>query len=172
VIENAARDKVGFYLFAAMIGTTRFRRVQGYFFDDGTVRDMEAVQAFQRLAREQGVKSLRDYVLKKDGPGYIPTIPKTGARDVARIVLDWDQQELTSEKLDYYQNLLTWTFISIAWGGGLEEDMKRAQDLGARADKAKAAGDMEAFKQVLGEQAALAARLLVEKGFVEPKPGN
>ena len=86
--------------------------------------------------------------------------------DIADLVLNWDGIERSPENVVEHQGLLRWTFISLAWGGALGEHLGEAQKLNAQAEAAQKAGDTQALKETLSKLAKLAARLLVQHGFV------
>jgi hypothetical protein len=157
------REGIGFYLFEAMVGTNRFRHATGFVFPDGSARELEPVQAFQEYARRQGVKVWAQFPLNA---GPLPYL-KAGAREVADLVLNWDATELTPEDYAPREALLRWTLISLAWAGGLEGHLEEAKRLGAQADAAGNAGDVEGLREASSKLAGLAAKLLVEQGFVD-----
>ncbi len=161
-----ASRKIGFYLFEAMIGSTRFNNVQGFFFPDGTVRDMEPVRMFQDLARKQGAKPEGRFVLKTGGPGYIPVLSKTSGAEVVNTIRNWDPKKVDKSTAAYYVALMRWTFISIAWGGGLKDHLKEAIARGQKVDAAEKAGDIEELRKLLTEAAVLAQKLLPEYDFI------
>ena len=167
-IDFFQRERIGFYLFEAMIGTDRFRNMQGFFYPDGTIRDVEGVQAFQECARRQGATGLTQYAVSRRPLPY----PVAGARQVAQMMSDWDSLELTPENFTQHEALLRWTLISLAWGGALGDHMQQVQAWKLEADAARKAGDMEKVKEATAKMAGLAARLLVEEGFVETTDGN
>jgi hypothetical protein len=162
-IQFFEREHIGFYLFEAMIGTNRFRNVTGFFYPDGTVREIEPVRAFQEYARRQGAQASATFSVRPEGPGYLQVDPK----EVAELILNWDDLELTPANYSQHESLLRWTLISLAWGGALEGHLEEAQKLKAQADEAREAGNMEAMKESMSKLAKLAARLLVEHDFIE-----
>jgi hypothetical protein len=156
------QEKVGFYLFEATSGTNRFRDVTGFFYPDGSAREMEPVRAFQALARRQGAAAEKEFSTSDRPVPYA----KAGAREVADLILHWDDREMTLEDYPRRETLLRWTLISLAWGGALKDHLEQALKLRAEADAAKKAGDTEAVKDTLSKLARLAAKLLVEHEFV------
>jgi hypothetical protein len=101
-------------------------------------------------------------------PAQLPYL-KAGAREVADLVLRWDAAELIPENYAPREALLRWTLISLAWAGALEGHLDEAKRLGAQADAAGKAGDVEGLREASSKLAELAARLLVEHGFVDAK---
>jgi hypothetical protein len=157
------KEGIGFYLFEAMVGTNRFRNAAGFVFPDGSARELEPVQAFQQCARRQGVNASAPFTVN---PGKLPYL-KAGAREVADLVLNWNAVELTPENYAPREALLRWTLISLAWAGALEGHLDEAKRLGAEAEAAGKAGDVEGLREASSQLAALAAKLLVEHGFVD-----
>ena len=168
VIAFFAPRNIGFSLFEASIGSTRFKHLQGFFFPDGSVRDREGVEAFMAHARSQG--AVADRVLRvktADEQGYVPSsTAKTRAEEVVEILLRWEEQDLSEDRLHYYTELLRWTYISLAWGGGLEGRVEEAVESGKELDEATQAGDVETVRAILTEQALLARDLLKANGFI------
>jgi hypothetical protein len=161
-LDYFQKEAVGFYLFEAMVGTNRFRRITGFVFPDGSARERSAVEAFQLCARRQGVQAKSQFMVSTEELPYM----KAGAREFADLVLNWDGVELTPENIAERQGLLRWTFISLAWGGALGDHIGEAQKLSTRAESAQKEGDLETVKETLSELAQLAAQLLVEHEFV------
>jgi len=157
------REKIGFHLFEAMVGTNRFRNVCGFFHPDGTVRELEPVHAFQEVARQQGVRTTATFTARPGGPGF----EKAGSKEVAELIRHWDPEELTVENYTQRETLLRWAFISLAWGGALGEHIEIAQKLGAEATEAQKSGDLPRLKRITAEMAELADKLLTQHGFVE-----
>ena len=168
VIAFFAAREIGFSLFEASIGSTRFKHVQGFFFPDGSVRDREGVEAFMAHARSQGATADRELTVKSaDEPGYVPAaIDKTRLEEVVEILLQWEQQDLSEDRIHYYTELLRWTYISLAWGGGLEGRVEEALERGTKLEEAKQAGDVETVRAILTEQALIARDLLKANGFI------
>jgi len=162
-IEFFEAERIGFYLFEAMIGTNRFRNVTGFCHPDGSVRELAPVRAFQECARRQGVGVSADYAVRPGGPPY----PIAGAKEVTELVLNWDSKELTAENYVQREGLLRWTLISLAWGGALKDHIEEVQALKKKADAAQQAGDMEGLREVMSKLAGIAAELLVKHEFVE-----
>ena len=168
VIAFFAARQIGFSLFEASIGSTRFKHVQGFFFPDGSVRDPEGVEAFMSHARSQGATADRELTVKRaDEPGYVPaSTDKTRQEEVVEILLQWEQQDLSEDRIHYYTELLRWTYISLAWGGALEGRVEEALESGKKLEEATQAGDIETVREILTGQALLARDLLKTNGFI------
>jgi hypothetical protein len=163
-IADFERQRVGFYVFEAMVGTNRFNQVTGFFYPDGSVRELKPVRAFAELARRQGAQASDDFPVNPDGPGF----PVVGEKQAAQMIFDWDQQEITPQNQAHRQNVLRWTLISLAWGGALKDHIAEVQSLDAKAKTALEAGDVDEVKRIWSRLAKIAAKLLVEHEFVEP----
>ncbi len=161
-LDYFQKESVGFYLFEAMVGANRFRNIVGFVFPDGSARELKAVQAFQACAERQGVPVGRPF---KENAQKLP-YSISAARDIADLILNWDDIELTPENVVEHQGLLRWTFISLAWGGALGDHLNEAQELNAQAEAAQKKGDNKALRKTLSKLAKLAAELLVEHGFI------
>ncbi|MCY4593473.1 MAG: hypothetical protein OXC19_01580 [Bryobacterales bacterium] len=168
VIAFFASRNIGFFLSEASIGSTRFKHVQGFFFPDGSVRDREGVEAFMAHARAQGALADRELRVKTaDEPGYVPvSTTKTRVEEVVEILLRWEEQDLSEDRLHYYTELLRWTDISLAWGGGLEGRVEEALESGKALEEATQAGDIETVRAILTKQALLARDLLKANDFI------
>jgi hypothetical protein len=161
-IHYFQKEGVGFYLFEATVGVNRFRNIAGLVFPDGTARELEAVEAFQACAKRQGSQVTRSLKVSDQSLPY----SRSGAREVADLVLNWDRTELTPDNLAERRGLLRWTFISLAWGGALGDHMDEVQQLISEADTAQKEGDKQRLKETLSTLARLAATLLVQHGFI------
>lgn len=161
-IDYFQKEGVGFYLFEAMVGTNRFRNITGFVFPDGSARELKAITAFQACAGRHGVVADTPF---KQSTQKLP-YSRSRAKEIADLVLKWDSIELTPENVVEHQGLLRWTFISLAWGGALGDHIAEAQNLNAQAEAAQKEGDHKVLKETLSKLATLAAKLLVEHGFI------
>ena len=91
---------------------------------------------------------------------------KTRQEEVVEILLRWEQQDLSEDRIHYYTELLRWTYISLAWGGGLEGRLEEAVEKGKKLEEATQAGNIETVREILTEQALLARDLLKANGFI------
>ena len=119
-------------------------------------------------ARSQGATADRELTVKSpDEPGYVPaSTRKTRQEEVVEILLQWEQQDLSEDRIHYYTELLRWTYISLAWGGGLEGRVEEALERGKKLEEATQAGDLETVRKILTEQALIARELLDANGFI------
>ncbi len=154
--------QVGFYLFEAMVGANRFSNITGFFYPDGTVREVTPIEAFQSLAERQGVTPPGTFALPTRKPPYAVA----GINEVTDLILHWDHRELTAENYAQREPLLTWTMISLAWGGVLKDHLPQVLEMRKHVDEAVKQGDFDEVKRLTSQLAALAARLLVEHEFV------
>ena len=157
------QERVGFHLFEGMIGTNRFRNITGFFYPDGTVREIDPVKAFQALAQRQGVDASSEYKLNSSELPYL----NLGVDGITNLILHWEEKELTAENYTRHESLLRWTFISLAWGGVLGDHIEHVQAVKRRADDALKNGDMAEVKKSTSELASLAAKLLIEHKFID-----
>jgi hypothetical protein len=162
-LASFERQQVGFYLFEAMVGTNRFRNITGFFYPDGSPREVAPIESFQALARRQGSTATGAF----PAPSRQPPYQIAGIREVTNLILHWDQDELTPENYARREPLLTWTFISLAWGGALKDHLEQVQGLKQQVDAAVADGDMETVREATSQLAKIAAELLIRHGFIE-----
>ena len=162
-IEDFQREGIGFYVFEAMVGSNRFNKITGFFYPDGSVRELAPVRAFVELAGRQGAQASDDFAVNPAGPGF----PIIGEKEVADLIFHWDEREITPQNHAHRENVLRWTLISLAWGGALADHIDEAQSLNAKAKAALEAGDIEEMKRIWSRLAKMAAKLLVEHEFVE-----
>ena len=155
-------ERVGFYLFEAMVGVNRFHRIAGFLFPDGSVREFEAARSFQECARRQGISIDTRHTQK---PGELPYM-KAGAVEAADLIRNWDSVQLTPENITHREGLLRWTLISLAWGGALSEHLDEALKLKAEADAARKNGNTEGVNKAFSKLASMAARLLIKHNFI------
>ncbi len=160
----ASFDKlgVGFYLFEAMVGKNRFSNITGFFYPDGTPREAGPVDAFQSLARRQGATPTATI----PRPSRQPPYPIMDVKAITDLILHWDDRELTAESYAETEPFLTWTFISLAWAGVLDDQIQHVMDLKGQVETAARAGDLDEVKQLTSQLASLAAKLLVQHKFV------
>ena len=119
-------------------------------------------------ARSQGATVDRELTVKSaDDPDYVAaSTDKTRQEEVVKILLQWEQQDLSEDRIHYYTELLRWTYISLAWGGGLEGRVEEALERGKKLEEATQAGDLETVRKILTEQALIARELLDANGFI------
>jgi hypothetical protein len=156
------REAVGFYLFEAMVGTNRFRNIAGLIHPDGSARELDSVNALQACAKRQGIATNFTFQQSAQPIPY----SRSSAREVVDLVLNWDEEEVTSTNLVERQGLLRWIFISLAWGEALGDKLGPVQKLNAEAEAAQNDGDIETANGKWSLLAELAADLLVQHAFI------
>jgi hypothetical protein len=182
VLDYVRVEGVGFFLFQAMIGDHPlfpWKHGTGFFFVDGTIRDLEGVRAFQSLAKAQGFAAT-DYPHVNDGTGplwvpYAPMPSGFGAPENAAFLVDFAQkygveQPLLQDALDFYRDLIGWTYASFFLAAVLDE-AAMAAPIEAIEQMLIAAGQADwASAETLLHNLALLAGILIEaEGLAEPK---
>jgi hypothetical protein len=181
VLGFIAAEGVGFCLFQAMIGDHPlfpWKAGTGLFFVDGTIRDLEAVRAFQSLAKAQGVPP-ETFPLVNDGSGppwipYFPMPPGFGTPEASTLLLAFEahygvDSPTVAQAFEFYSTLFTWTFASF-WLAGLLDDAGLAAP-GAALDvleAAAAAGDWATAETALFFLADVAGGIVAAEGLDEP----
>lgn len=181
VLAFITAESVGFFLFQAMIGDNPFfpwKGGTGLFFKDGTIRDLEAVRAFQSVAKAQGVPP-EHFPLLNDGTGplWIPYQPMPegfGTPEATELLLGWEAHygvdyPPVAEALDFYTTLFLWTFASF-WLAGVVDDsgMVAPGEALDALEAAAAAGDWEAAEDALFFLAELAGGIVAAEDLGEP----
>jgi hypothetical protein len=181
VLEYIAAEGVGFCLFQAMIGDHPlfpWKAGTGLFFVDGTIRDLEAVRAFQSLAKAQGVPP-ETFPLVNDGSGppWIPYSPMPagfGTPEASALLLAFEAHygidyPPVAQAFEFYSTLFTWTFASF-WLAGILDDAGLAAP-GAALDALEAAasaGDWATAETALAFLADQAGGIVAAEGLDEP----
>ena len=122
-LEHIQAEGVGFLLWQAMIGPPpHFLWYQdGFFYQDGEVRDTEGVLAFQQASIRQGYEGpLAPVVEKPPGdPLYLPMYPVPlgfGGPELVPALATWlDRPPLMPQNVPFVETISTWASISIAW---------------------------------------------------------
>lgn len=181
VLDYITQEGVGFYLFQAMIGDNpsfSWKTSTGFFYKDGTVRDITAVRAFQSVSKAQGFP-LSTFPLLKDesDPLWIPYAPVPddfGAPEAANLLVNFDQHygvdfPLVQDDLPFYQALVSWAFASL-WLAEVitTADLEEPEDLSDQLATSAAAGQWAAAETALKDAVSIAAGHIQEHSLAEP----
>jgi hypothetical protein len=181
VLLYITAEGVGFFLFQAMIGDNPsfpWKTGTGFFFKDGTIRDLEAVRAFQSVAKAQGVPPVQ-FPLENDGTGplwipYDPIPAGFGTPEASALLLAWDAHygvvyPTVDQAPAFYTTFFLWTFASF-WLAGILDDagmVAPGQAIDAL-EAAITAADWAAAETALSGLAELAGLIVAAEGLAEP----
>ncbi|MEM7308458.1 MAG: hypothetical protein AAF682_17385 [Planctomycetota bacterium] len=182
VLDYLREEGVGFYLFQAMIGdhpAFPWKGGTGFFYKDGTVRDLEAVRAFQSLAKAQGFELVEfPLVASEDNPLWFPYQPIPagfGAPEAAELMINWSAHygvdyPLVEDALEFYLTLLGWVYASLWLAKVLnDQEVKVPQQYLDELNEAAAQEDWEAASSVLTSAAEMAGAAIDAAGLAEPE---
>lgn len=149
-LTHITAEGVGFMFWQAMIGPPpHFLWFQdGFFYEDGEVRDVEGVQAFQDVSVQQGYAGALLTIVEKPAtdPLHLAMWPVElgfGGPEVIIALETWlDRPPLVPISVPPLETKMTWATISIAWLQVLQpSDVAMIQGIIDNFDAAVAAGD-------------------------------
>jgi len=181
VLDYVRDEGVGFFLWQAMIGDHPefpWQVGTGFFFVDGTIRDLEGVRAFQSLAAAQGfVAESYPHVGDERSPlwtSYAPVPGDFGAPENAALFLGWrakygvDVPTLEDDPA-FHTAVISWTFASFFLAGILTAEEMAAPIAAIDLMIAEAAaGEWASAEQLLNNLALLAGQLIEAEDLAEP----